>query len=304
MFIRTADDEYRELFGRKVYKVSLRLSDKTTCPNRDGLLGNRGCAFCTGSGEFAEPYAPLDEQLKSAIRRIESKLPPDGDPCRYIAYFQDHTNTYAPLSLLTDRLTEALSHPLVCGLALGTRPDCLPDDIVRLLAELNRKKPVWAELGLQTANDLTANAFGRGYPTCVYGERAEVLRSCGIRVVTHLILGLPGETQSDMISSVRYVNGKTDGVKFHMLHVLRGTRYEELFRAGLLPTYSLPEYASDLSACIRALDPAVSVHRMTGDGKKADLFAPKWSGNKKHVLNELWRRFRSEDVRQGSDMGG
>ena len=302
MFLRTADDEYRTLFGQKTYKVSLRLREGTTCPNRDGVKGKGGCAFCTGSGEYAEPPAPLGIQLEKAIGRIRSKLPEGGDPCRFIAYYQDHTNTYAPFAVLRESFTAAVCHPLVCGLSVGTRPDCLPENVLSLLGALAKEKPVWVELGLQTANEETAAAFGRGYPNAVYEESAFRLRRAGIRVVTHLILGLPGETTETMTDTVRYVNGKTDGVKFHMLHVLRNTPYAERYKEGLLSAYALPEYIEDLSACVRALSPDVFIHRLTGDGPKKDLIAPLWSGDKKHVLNAVHRAFREADLVQGSDL--
>lgn len=300
--IRMADDEYRELFGRKVYKLTLRLSDRTTCPNRDGTLGRDGCAFCTGSAEFAEPYAPLSAQLEAAAKRVRSKLPGNLEECRYIAYFQDHTNTYVPYRVLESRLTEAASHPLVCGLAVGTRPDCVPERVLQLLSRLAQTMPVWVELGLQTAHVKTAEEIGRGYANAVYEETAARLRANGIRVVTHLILGLPGETTGMMTESVRYVNGRTDGVKLHMLHILKGTAYERLYRQGLLSAYSLPEYVRDLSACVRSLAPGITVHRLTGDGRKSELVAPLWSGNKRHVLNAILRSFRSENLIQGSDL--
>ena len=299
--IYTQNEEYRKLFGRKAYKVSL--SANCTCPNRDGMLGAGGCAFCTGSGEFSESVGSVSQRIEAAALRVRSKLPAgqqgNGNLPSLIAYFQDHTNTYAPSGCLKTVFDEAITHPLVCGMSVGTRPDCLPDDIVEMLSEYARVKPVWVELGLQTANDVIASSFGRGYPSSVYAEAAEKLRDHGIRVTTHLIIGLPGETPEQIFESVRFVNGKTDCVKFHMLHILKGTRYAEEYGKGLIATFSLPEYMRILTECIRWLDPGISVGRMTGDGYKRTLIAPKWSGDKKHVLNSLRNHFDKVGLRQG-----
>lgn len=307
--IRTANEEYRSLFGRKVYKISLSLRPGegfiSTCPNRDGTLGTRGCAFCTGSGEFAEAGVDMEERIRAAIGRVASKLPHSeiAEPGpSFIAYFQDHSNTYAPTGVLRREFEAAIRHPLVCGLSVATRPDCLPDETVALLSELNRIKPVWVELGLQTSNDRTAETFGRGYPGNVFEERAEAIRGSGVRVVTHLILGLPGETEEDMFRSVRYLSGKTDGVKFHMLHILDGTRYGELYREGRISALSFPEYREILTECLRRLDPDITVHRLTGDGPAGTLIAPRWSADKKHVLNALRRHFDSVRLVQGEHL--
>ena len=303
MYIYTLNDEYRRLFGRKVYKLSLGLG--ASCPNRDGTLGTGGCAFCTGADEFSESCGSLEERIGRAVRRVESKMPEgessDGSP-RFVAYFQDHTNTYAPHSVLRNAFEEAADHPLICGISVGTRPDCLPEETVGLLAGISKRKPVWVELGLQTVHGGTAASFGRGYPLAVYDFACERLRSEGIRVVTHLILGLPGETEEMMFESVRHLSGRTDGVKFHLLHVMKGTRYAEEYAKGLIPTMSFPEYRDVLTECLRLLDPAVAVHRMTGDGDKRTLIAPLWSADKKHVLNALNAHFRAVGLKQGEHL--
>ena len=289
----TMNQAFRALFGKKGYKISL--SAGMTCPNRDGTLGTGGCIFCSGAGEFAQKGSSVTAQIEEAARRIEKKNK-DG---LYIAYFQDFTNTYAPVSRLRELFTEAISHPRVAVLSVATRPDCLPKDVLDLLEELNRIKPVWVELGLQTIHESTAAFLRRGYPLSTYDSAAEALHSRGIEVITHLILGLPGETEEMVYQTVAHVGRKTDGVKFHLLHVLKGTDLEVLYRKGLISTMSFPAYARLLGECINRLPPHVVIHRITGDGDKRTLVAPLWSGDKKHVLNALNKRFLQENVKQG-----
>ena len=283
---RTLNEHYREKFGCKVYKLSIDAG--FTCPNRDGRLGDQGCIFCSGygGGEFAERECPdIREQLERAKDRVRQKNTKDG---KYIAYFQSFTNTYAPVARLRQLYTAAMEPVEIVGLAIGTRPDCLDDDVVALLEELNRIKPISVELGLQTIHKETASYIRRGYNLDVYDDAVKRLKAAGIEVVTHLILGLPGETGEMAVASTRHaVHAGTDGIKFHLLHVLQGTDLEADYRKGLFQCLELEEYAAILKACLSVLPAHVVVHRITGDGAKRDLIAPLWSGDKKRVLNYL-----------------
>lgn len=286
----------RERFGEKVYKLAL--DGGMSCPNRDGTIGTGGCIFCSegGSGDFAEGRCgSVAEQIQRAKERVRGKT----DAAKFVAYFQSYTNTYAPVEYLEKLFSEAMAEPSVAALSVGTRPDCLPGEVVDLLARLNRVKPVWVELGLQTIHESTAAFLRRGYPLSTYDSAAEALHSRGIEVITHLILGLPGETEEMVYQTVAHVGRKTDGVKFHLLHVLKGTDLEVLYRKGLISTMSFPAYARLLGECINRLPPHVVIHRITGDGDKRTLVAPLWSGDKKHVLNALNKRFLQENVKQG-----
>lgn len=280
--MRTLNEHYREKYGCKVYKLSLDAG--FTCPNRDGTLGTRGCIFCTGSGEFAEGGEDIALQLERAKARVAAKNR-DG---KYIAYFQSYTNTYGPPEKLR-RLFEAAIAPVdIVGLAVGTRPDCLGQEVIRLLGELNQRKPVTVELGLQTIHEDTARYIRRGYSGEVYRDGVRRLKEAGIEVVTHIILGLPGETPDMAVETTRAaVEAGTDGVKFHLLHVLRNTDLAARYAAGEFETLSLEEYGRWLKACVEVLPPNVVVHRITGDGHKRDLIAPAWSADKKRVLNYL-----------------
>lgn len=283
--MRMLSDYYREKFGCKVYKLSL--DGGFTCPNRDGTLGSRGCIFCSdaGGGEFAEKCrVSVAQQLEKAMRRVAAKTK-DG---KYIAYFQSFTNTYAPADELRKLYLEAIAPEYVVGLAIGTRPDCLGDDVIALLAEINAMKPVSVELGLQTVHAETANYIRRGYETEVYYDAVRRLKAAGLEVVTHIILGLPGETEEMMVETTRKAAAAgTDGVKFHLLHVLKGTDLEKDYLAGEVPVLSLEEYGRLLKACISVLPEHMVIHRITGDGAKKDLVAPLWSADKKRVLNYL-----------------
>jgi len=283
--MRKVNDHYREIFGCKVYKLAI--DGGFTCPNRDGKLGNRGCIFCSGSGsgEFAQASEPdIAAQLEKAKSRVSAKIRSG----KYIAYFQSFTNTYAPVEVLRQRFRAAMEPDWIAGLAIGTRPDCLDNDAVELLRQLNQRKPVSVELGLQTIHEATAAYIRRGYPTQCYYDAVTRLKAAGIEVVTHLILGLPGETPGMMAQSTRSaVLAGTDGVKFHLLHVLEGTDLAEEYRAGKFSCLSLEQYASILKLCIEQLEESTVVHRITGDGAKKDLIAPLWSADKKRVLNYL-----------------
>lgn len=281
---RTLNQHYKEKFGCKVYKLSIDAG--FSCPNRDGTVGEGGCIFCSGegSGEFAEKGRSVAVQLERAKSRVSAKIK-DG---KYIAYFQSFTNTYAPVERLRKLYMEAIAPPEIVGLAIGTRPDCLGEDVVDLLAEINAVKPVSVELGLQTIHPDTVRYIRRGYDTDVYFDAVRRLKKKGIEVVTHIILGLPGESPEMAVQTTRAaVAAGTDGIKFHLLHVLRGTDLAADYEAGKFQCLSLEEYGQWLKLCIDQLPPNVTVHRITGDGAKRDLIAPLWSGDKKRVLNYL-----------------
>ena len=281
--MKMLSDHYRETFGCKVYKLSL--NGGFSCPNRDGTLGTGGCIFCTGSGEFAEGGPePIALQLERAKQRVSVK----NKNGKYIAYFQAFTNTYAPVERLRQLYYQAIAPEDIVGLAIGTRPDCLGSEVVALLAEVNRKKPVSVELGLQTIHEETARYLRRGYEAGVYFDAVWRLKAAGIEVVTHIILGLPGETPEMMVETTRAaVQAGTDGVKFHLLHVLRGTDLEKEYSSGKVRCLTMEEYGGILKQCIAVLPEETVVHRITGDGAKKDLIAPLWSADKKRVLNYL-----------------
>jgi radical SAM protein (TIGR01212 family) len=283
----TLNDHYRAKFGCKVYKLSI--DGGFTCPNRDGTVGFGGCIFCSaaGSGEFAAgENSSVAAQLEQAKARVSAK----NKGGKYIAYFQSFTNTYAPVEVLREKFTAALAPEDIVGLSVGTRPDCLPEDVIALLSELNRIKPVTVELGLQTIHEPSIAYIRRGYVNQVYFDAVAKLKKAGLEVVTHIILGLPGETALMAAETTRRaVEAGTDGVKFHLLHVLRGTDLETDYLAGKFECLSLEEYTQWLKLCLAELPPRVVVHRLTGDGAKRDLVAPLWSADKKRVLNYLLR---------------
>ena len=281
---RKLSDHYMEKFGCKVYKLSIDAG--FTCPNRDGTLGHGGCIFCSadGGGEFAEKGSSITAQLEQAKKRVESKCKSG----KYMAYFQSFTNTYAPLEVLRQRYLEAIAPDYIVGLSIGTRPDCLPDETVALLKEINAIKPVCVELGLQTVHEASAAYIRRGYVNQVYFDAVRRLKAAGIEVVTHIILGLQGET-ADMMAetTAAAVDAGTDGVKFHLLHVLRGTDLEKDYWEGKFSCLTLEEYGRCLQICLEKLPQRIVVHRITGDGAKRNLVAPQWSADKKRVLNYL-----------------
>lgn len=281
---KTANDYYKEKFGSKVYKLSL--DGGFTCPNRDGTVGKCGCIFCSafGSGEFAAHGNNITEQLEAAKTRVEKK----NKSGKYIAYFQSFTNTYAPYDKLKSVFYEAIKPDYIVGLSIGTRPDCLPDDTINLLKEINAIKPVSVELGLQTTNEKSVDYIRRRYKNAVYFDAVKRLHAAGIEVVTHIIIGLPYETAEDAVNTTRdAVKVGTDGVKFHLLHVLKNTDLEKEYNENKFKCLTLPEYAEILKQCIAVLPPDTVVHRITGDGAKRDLVAPLWSADKKNVLNFL-----------------
>ena len=295
MYYRSANEWLREQYGCKVYRLSL--SSGCTCPNRDGTLGSRGCIFCDGAGAFSAA-GDIPHQLVDARRRVAAKA---GSACRYAAYFQSFTNTYAPAETLRPLFEAAMAPEDVVALSIATRPDCLPPEILALLAELNRKKPVWVELGLQTIHPETARRIRRGYPLAVYDRAVSELKAMGIHVIVHQILGLPGETMAQMAETARYIGASgAGGIKLHLLHVLRGTDLAAQWQAGQVRTMELEEYIAALELCLQNLPPAVVIHRLTGDGAKRDLLAPLWSGDKKRVLGAIHAAFRRDGLVQGS----
>lgn len=297
MYYRSLNAYLRETFGCKVYKLAL--SAGCTCPNRDGTIGTRGCIFCSGNGEFAASAAlPVAEQITRAKRLVAAKAGPEA---RYIAYFQDYSNTYAPADTLRPLFRAAIEQPEICALSIATRPDCLPPEILALLSELREKKPVWVELGLQTIHPATAHYIRRGYPLSVFDSAVRQLKVLDIHVIAHMILGLPGETPDMMVQTARYIGQSgADGIKLHLLHVLAGTDLADDYAAGKFEAMTLDAYLSVLEDCLRVLPRGMVIHRMTGDGAKRSLIAPLWSADKKRVLNAINRRFLSDDLEQGS----
>ena len=286
---RTANDYYKEKYGTKVYKLSL--DGGFTCPNRDGSVSTGGCIFCSalGGGEFAERSANIKEQLEKAKDRVAGKIK-EG---KYIAYFQSFTNTYGPIEKLKKLYYEAIAPEDIVGLNIATRPDCLPDDTIRLLAQINAIKPVTVELGLQTIHETSVQYIRRSYVNQIYFDAVRRLKAAGIEVVIHIILGLPGETAQMAAETTRAaVDAGTDGVKFHLLHVLKDTDLERDYRGGKFSCLSMEQYGDWLCDCIREVPPHVTVHRITGDGAKRNLVAPLWSADKKRVLNYLNKRLR------------
>ncbi|MDO5406761.1 MAG: TIGR01212 family radical SAM protein [Eubacteriales bacterium] len=324
------DYEMKSRFGTKVYKISL--DGGMTCPNRDGTLGTRGCIFCSegGSGDFAArmqadgclavqagslraaqaqsasqksaarlPLAQsVNAQIEEAASRISRKL--GSSPRAYIAYFQSYTNTYAPVPYLRELFTAAISHPDVKVLSIATRPDCLPDEVLDLCAELNQIKPVWLELGLQTIHARTARFIRRGYELDCFEDALKRLRARGLEAIVHVILGLPGESREQMLETVSYLaHADIQGIKLQLLHVLSGTDLAELYHSHPFPVMELDQYLDLVLDCVALLPPEMIIHRITGDGPKKLLIAPLWSGNKRQVLNSLTRRFRERGVVQG-----
>ena len=286
---RTLNSYLKEKFGCKVYKLAI--SSNMTCPNRDGTKDTRGCIFClNGSGYFSEKSGTsITQQIENAKQRVSAKLS-DG---KYIAYFQEYSNTYAPVSILRDIFYEAINHKDIVALSIATRPDCLPDDVIMLLSELNKIKPVWVELGLQTIHDKTAEYIRRCYPLSDYDNAVKRLKANGIEVISHMIIGLPGESKEDMIKTAKYISDSgADGIKLQLLHVLRGTDLEKDYNSGYFDVLSLEQYTEILAECISVLRPDIVIHRITGDGAKADLVAPLWSGDKKKVLAALNKRLK------------
>ncbi len=296
-FYHSLNDEMHARYGQKIYKLSL--DGGFSCPNRDGTLGRKGCVFCSegGSGDFASSsHLSISQQVEDAKDRIKGKTTGSS----YIAYFQAYSGTYAPLPLLRKTYFEAISLPEIKILSIATRPDCLPPDVLNLLEECNAIKPVWIELGLQTIHEKTASRIRRGYPLSVFCDAVYALHSRGIEVIVHVILGLPGEGRKEIQETVRFLSQlPIQGIKFHLLHVLKGTSLYEEYLKNPFPLLSLEEYTNLLIECIELLPPRIVIHRITGDGPKSLLVGPTWSANKKHVLNFIHHEFRQRCTYQG-----
>lgn len=290
-------NEYlKSTFGEKVYKISL--NGGMTCPNRDGTIDTRGCIFCSrgGSGEFAaSAVLDIKNQIEQAKQRIKAKT----DCRKFIAYFQPFTNTYASVEYLEKIFTQAIEGDEIVALSIATRPDCLGDDVLALLDRLNRIKPVWVELGLQTIHKQTSDYIRRGYELEVYDTAVRNLHSIGINVITHIILGLPNESKEMMLETVKYVGERTDGVKLQLLHILKDTDLLDDYNAGKFKALTIEEYIDILCDCIEILPENVVIHRITGDGDKKLLVAPLWSADKKNVLNSINRIFSQRNIIQG-----
>ena len=293
------NEAMRARFGTKVYRLSLQSG--CTCPNRDGTIGTGGCTFCSegGSGDFAAPLLPIGEQIEEAKKRVDAKIPSSIAPAdrRYIAYFQSYTNTYGSVDRLRALYSEALANPQIVALDIGTRPDCLPPEMLQMLRDLQitSGKPVWVELGLQTIHEDTARRVRRGYELPVFEDAYGRLKNSGLEVIIHVILGLPGETREDMLETVRYLTLLTpppDGIKLQLLHILKGTELAREYEADPFPLFTLDSYCDLVVDCLRLLPPETVVHRITGDGPKRLLIAPQWSADKKRVLNTLNKRIR------------
>ena len=277
-------------FGEKVYKLSL--DGGMTCPNRDGTVGTGGCIFCSegGSGDFAERRT---DDIAVQIERAKAQVSGKYRGNKFVAYFQSYTNTYAPVDYLRNLFFKAARNPDVVALSIATRPDCLGEDVLNLLAELNKIKPVFVELGLQTIHESTAQLINRCYSLPVFDEAVENLKRAGINVVVHLILGLPHETREMMLESVKYViNSNVDGIKLQLLHVLKGTRLEQMYLDGEFKALEKDEYVELVCECLKIIPNNIVIHRLTGDAPKNLLVAPLWSADKKSVLNSINRELK------------
>lgn len=296
----TLNQYYHQIFGEKIYKISL--NGGMTCPNRDGTCGSHGCIFCSegGSGDFASsPHLSIMEQIEEGKKRLQKKH----TGTKFIAYFQAFTNTYAPVSYLRKIFFEAITPDEIVGLSIATRPDCLSDDILLLLQELQQIKPVFIELGLQTIYEKTANFIRRGYPLSVFEQTVTMLSSYDIPVVVHLILGLPNETNEMIIDEIKYLNTlPIHGIKLQLLHILKHTDLAIYYEKNPFPTYTLEEYTNLIIQCINHLRPDIVVHRITGDAPKSLLIAPLWSGNKKLVLNTIAKEMKLQNCYQGKSL--
>ena len=285
----------KETFGEKLYKLSL--NGGMTCPNRDGKISMGGCIFCSegGSGEFAAPCTDISQQIDYAKSLVQDKF--NGD--KYIAYFQAYTNTYAPVEYLRELFMPVIQRNDIAVLSVATRPDCLEDDKIQLISELAKIKPVWIELGLQTMHQTTADFINRGYPLECYETAVKNLKQAGAEIITHIIVGLPYESREDMLQTAQYVGQFTDGIKIQLLHVLKNTRLAELYENGLFETLNEYEYISLVADMISVLPENVVIHRLTGDGDKNLLISPKWSGDKRRILNLINHEMKVRNIYQG-----
>ncbi len=287
----------KERFSCKIYKTAL--NGGMTWPNRDGTLGERGCIFCSqgGSGDFA---GDRRDSITEQINKQAEKLAQKRNASAFIAYFQAYTNTYAPVEYLRKIYTEAINHPQVAAVSIGTRPDCLGPDVLALLEELNQIKPVWIELGLQTIHERTAAYIRRGYPLSCFEEAVKALRQRDLEVIVHTILGLPGESRQDILETMEYLNHRDiQGIKLQLLHVLKGTDLALDYLEGRFSVYTMEEYLDVLIDCLEHLSPDIVIHRLTGDGPKDLLMAPLWSSKKRTVLNTLHHECKIRHAYQG-----
>lgn len=282
-------------FGEKVYKLALDMG--STCPNRDGTKDTRGCIFChNGSSHFAEMGIDINTQIENAKNRVKDKIKTD----KYIAYFQSFTNTYGDINKLENCFMTAINRDDIVALSIATRPDCLGEDVLSLLEKLNKIKPIWIELGLQTSNEKSAEYIRRCYPNSTYEKAMSDLKSREITVITHIIIGLPHETKEEILKTVDFaVKNKTDGVKLQLLHILKGTDLYEDYKKGVVKPLSLEEYMDILFACIERIPDNIVIHRITGDAPKSHLVEPMWSANKKNVLNTINKELEKRDIIQG-----
>lgn len=296
---RSLNFHLKEQFGEKVQKLSL--NGGMTCPNRDGTIGDHGCIFCSegGSGDFAaDAGLSITEQIESQKNTFKNKKSSN----LYIAYFQAYTNTYAPVSYLEAIFNEAIRHPDIAALSIGTRPDCLPDEVLRLLDSLNQMKPVWIELGLQTIHPRTCKLIKRGYDLPCFETAVKNLRSLKIDVIVHTILGLPGEASEQVLQTIDYLNTQDiQGIKLQLLHILKNTELEHLYQTDGFSSMTLDEYIALVTSCLEHLSPEITIHRLTGDGPAPLLIAPLWSLNKRRVLNTLHQELKRRHTWQGSD---
>lgn len=299
MYYHSINEELKSIYGEKIYRIAL--NGGMTCPNRDGKIDTRGCIFCSagGSGDFAEPPSrSITEQLERGKVRIQKKAP----KCqKFIAYFQAYTNTYAPVSYLRKIFTEAITNPQVVILSIATRPDCLSDEVLDLLSELQAIKPVWVELGMQTIHPRSAAFIRRGYDLKVYDNAVQRLHSRDIKVITHIILGLPNESIEDMYASVSHVAKQhVYGVKLQLLHILKHTDLATYYATDVFPVFSMDSYIKTVAHCLELLPKDTTIHRLTGDGPKSLLIAPTWSADKKRVLNTMQTYLKKHNIQQGS----
>ena len=294
---RSLNSYLKNKYGCKVYKLAL--DGGFTCPNRDGTLDSRGCIFCSNmaSGDFA---VSTDIGIDNAIEKAKHVVSNKNHSNKYIAYFQNHTNTYGKLDKMRNLFFTAINNENIIGISIGTRPDCINQEITDMLYELNKIKPVWIELGLQTIHKKSSDYIRRCYELDVYDKAVHLLKRSGIYVITHMIIGLPNETENMIFETAEYI-GKSgvDGIKFQLLHVLENTDLATDYRAGLFETLSLEKYLELLAGCIKRIPPDMTVHRLTGDGNKRELIAPLWSANKKFVLNSINTYFNSINLVQG-----
>ena len=289
---------YRDCFGKKAYKIALDIG--STCPNRDGHLSKRGCIYCSesGSGDYASRGNNLQAQIDDGIDQITSKY--HGDT--FIAYLQSFTNTYGDMEALLKRYDQILADPRIKGLAIATRPDCVSDAMIRALQARSADKPIWVELGLQSIHPKSSQFINRCYPLSVFDDTVQRLHSHNIPVIVHLIAGLPTETEEEFLESVAYMNTlPISGIKFHLLHVLKGTDLADYYRSNPFNLPTLDTYCSLIAKSISLLSPSIVIHRLTGDGPKDLMVAPLWSMNKRRVLNTIHQKLKNQELWQGKN---